>query len=195
MTVNSVDGSSIGGHNVQVGYVGGDLIVGSTRPYGDTAPSDLSVAVPEGLVEHGIRGRSDLLAELAGRVRTVGGRFVLHGAGGYGKTTSAYALARKMLGERDVWWVDATTHEGFLEGLREVAVQAGASRNEARDVWRTGESARDLLWRTLHRPDIRPWLLIVDNADEPDSVASWIRRPAAGNTVLVTSRDARRQSW
>ncbi|MDQ2882872.1 MAG: tetratricopeptide repeat protein [Actinomycetota bacterium] len=161
----------------------------------NTSASELSVAVPEGMLEHRIRGRDELLAELATLVDTVGGRVVLCGAGGSGKSTIAYAIANEVSGRRTVWWVDATTRDSLVAGLLEVAVQAGTPRAEAREVWRNGESAKDLLWQTLHSPTTRPWMLVVDNADEPDLLAGWIREPAAGNTVLVTSRDQRAATW
>ncbi|KPI04880.1 hypothetical protein OK074_4544 [Actinobacteria bacterium OK074] len=167
----------------------------TAAPGRDQNPSDVSIAVPEDLVEHGIHGRGPLLDVLRDRVRTTGGRLVLHGPGGCGKTTVAYALARELGEERTVWWIDATTQQSLLAGLREVTVQAGAPREEVHAVWRHGDSAKDLLWRTLHRPGARPWVLVVDNADEPKLLDGWIREPGAGNTVLVTSRDQRPKEW
>jgi hypothetical protein len=58
-------------------------------------PGLVSVAVPVGRVEHEVRGRSELLDSLAGAV----GRVVLCGAGGFGKTTVALALATRLKAE------------------------------------------------------------------------------------------------
>lgn len=161
----------------------------------DASVSDLSVAVPEDSVEHRIRGREELLTALEERVAYTGGRLVLCGVGGSGKSTVALALARRVGAERKVWWVDATTPAAFVEALREVAVQAGVERDVARDVWRNREAARDVLWDALNNAATGPWLLIVDNADDPAVVRDWIRQPVAGNTVVVTSRDHDPGSW
>ena len=161
----------------------------------DASIGDLSVAVPEDSVEHRIRGRESLLAALEERVAHAGGRLVLCGVGGSGKSTVALALARRVAAERTVWWIDATTSAGFVEALREVAVQAGVERVEARDVWRNHEAARDVLWDALNNAIAGRWLLVVDNADDPAVVRDWIRQPDAGNTVVVTSRDQGPRSW
>ncbi|WP_186001359.1 FxSxx-COOH system tetratricopeptide repeat protein [Streptomyces sp. IB201691-2A2] len=161
----------------------------------DASVGDLSVAVPEDLVEHRTRGREALLTALEERVANVGGRLVLCGMGGTGKSTVALALARRVAARRTVWWVDAATPAAFVAALREVAVQAGVERAEARQVWRNHEAARDVLWDALNSSTVGPWLLVVDNADDPVVVRDWIRQPVAGNTVVVTSRDQSSGSW
>ncbi|MFD3468102.1 tetratricopeptide repeat protein [Streptomyces sp. NPDC058682] len=157
--------------------------------------NDLSVAVPEDAVEHRIRGREALLTTLEKQVARTGGRLVLCGVGGSGKSTVALELARRVAVQRRVWWVDAATPDVFVEGLREVAVQAGLERVTAREVWRNHEAARDVLWEALNSAPAGSWLLIVDNADDPALVRDWIRQPVAGNTVAVTSRDQGSSSW
>lgn len=193
-SMHMIRGTSIQGRDF-FGDISITHVFGGPGRNSDVGASELSVAVPEGMLEHRIRGRDELLAELATLVDTVGGRVVLCGAGGSGKSTIAYAIANQVSARRTVWWVDATTRDSLVAGLFEVAVQAGTPRAETREVWRNGESAKDLLWQTLHSRATRPWMLIVDNADEPDLLAGWIREPAAGNTVLVTSRDQRAAAW
>lgn len=162
---------------------------------GSFVVSELSVAIPDNLLRHKLRGRDDLIAELTALAGTEGGYFVLNGAGGCGKSALAAAVGDKVRADHIVWWVDGTTRDTLVSGLFEVAVQAGASRVEAREVWRNGESAKDLLWRALRRSNNSPWLLIVDNADEPAVLEGWLQEPPAGNTVLVTSRDRRPAVW
>lgn len=171
------------------------LEVPSSSGISRTEAGELSVAVPDNLVEHRIRGRDELLAELNEQVNATGGRLVLCGAGGCGKSTVALALARHVAARRTVWWVNAATWSAFVEGLLEVAVQAGVSRVEAREVWRNRESAKDQLWHVLDNMPADSWMLIVDNADDSAMVYDWIREPKTGNTVVVTSRDQRPSSW
>ncbi|MFE9435822.1 tetratricopeptide repeat protein [Streptomyces sp. NPDC006640] len=89
---------------------------------------------------------------------------------------------------------------GTLEaGLRAIARQAGASEDELR-----AGDAVDVLWSYAAQFE-RPWLLVVDNADDPALLngpgrlsegTGWIRAPAAGRgAVLVTSRDSTPQTW
>ncbi|ANZ39124.1 hypothetical protein BBK82_26650 [Lentzea guizhouensis] len=165
----------------------------STGP-GRFEASDLSAAVPANLVGHRLRGRDDLLAELACLVGTTGGSVVLRGTGGCGKSALARATTQQVRDHRTVWWVDGSTRATLVAGLFEVAVQAGANRAEAREVWSRGESAQDLLWHTLGSR-LTPWLLVVDNADDPSLLEGWLREPPGGNTLLVTTRDHRPPRW
>ncbi len=173
--------------------------------YVNTSPSPspglATLVVPEE-VTHPIRGRDDLLAELAAAVDLGGQVVVLHGNGGHGKTTVAVQFARQAGVE--VWWVDASSATNVTEGLREVALRAGADEQAARNAWSGASSAPEVLWRAL---DTRtnPWLLILDNADDPQVLApngervatgrGWLRTPRSTGTVLITSRDGRRLEW
>jgi tetratricopeptide (TPR) repeat protein len=125
---------------------------------------------------------------------------VLYGLGGSGKTAIALELAceRRTRGER-VWWVDARQSSTLEAGLRAVARQAGAAEEELR----AGDTA-DVLWSYLARYG-RPWLLVVDNADDPALLdgpgklsegTGWIRLPAVSRgSILVTTRDSTPQTW
>ncbi|PSL51516.1 tetratricopeptide repeat protein [Saccharothrix carnea] len=175
---NSVSGS-LHGVLFQGRDVYGDVHINS----GAAAPVELSVAFPERLVEHRVRGRDALLAEL----RSVEGGVVLCGGGGNGKSTVAHAVAAA--GGRTVWWVDASSREQLVAGLVEVAAQAGVPREVLRSP---AAAVKDLLWQALDELD--EWLLVIDNADEPQLLDGWVRTPRSG-TVLVTSRDRRRDSW
>lgn len=177
-----------------VNQAGRDLYVG-VPPAG--GPGLATLVVPEE-VTHTIRGRADLLARLssaAGRV------CVLHGNGGHGKTTVAVQFARQA--STEVWWVDASSATSLAEGLREVALRAGADERAVKDAWAGAGSAPEVLWAALDaRPD--PWLLVLDNADDPTVLSpdgrvaagrGWLRTPKPAGTVLVTSRDGRRSEW
>ncbi|MET8857649.1 tetratricopeptide repeat protein [Streptomyces sp. NPDC004579] len=124
---------------------------------------------------------------------------MLCGLGGSGKTAIALELAWKRRDRAQVWWVDARQSSTLEAGLRAVARQAGASEEELR----AGDAA-DVLWSCLARYE-RPWLLVVDNADDPALLdgpgklsegTGWIRLPAASRgSVLVTTRDSTSQTW
>ncbi|MGW1533092.1 tetratricopeptide repeat protein [Streptomyces aureus] len=148
-----------------------------------------------------LRGREALIERVESALSVAGspGVQVLCGLGGSGKTAIALELACGGLNRAQVWWVDARQGSTLEAGLRAVARQAGAAEDELR----AGDTA-DVLWACLGRYG-RPWLLVVDNADDPALLdgpgrlsegTGWIRPPAAGRGgVLVTTRDSTPQTW
>src|SRR5712691_1889323 len=163
----------------------------------------VSLAPPFGLRTDDlpIRGRDELLAELTGNWST-GSVRVLHGLGGCGKTRMALEVAFQA--ERaglEVWWVSAADETGFLAGMRSVGRRLGVSEPELDH----GDAA-DVIWRRLATRR-EPWLLVIDNADEPRMLAGvgasvadgrgWVRplTTAASGSVLVTSRNGSLESW
>ncbi|MCS7475694.1 FxSxx-COOH system tetratricopeptide repeat protein [Umezawaea endophytica] len=167
------------------------------------APGLGSLTIPDE-VAHTVRGRDTLLDELEVVVKQGNQVVVLHGNGGYGKTTVAVELARRLRDWVHVWWVDATSGTSVTEGLREVAVRAGAPRDSVRAAWSGQASAPDLLWKALDGFR-EPWLLVLDNADDArllvaddhrvSTARGWLRTPRTGGAVVVTSRDGRRAVW
>ncbi|MFF0382867.1 FxSxx-COOH system tetratricopeptide repeat protein [Streptomyces sp. NPDC004286] len=124
-------------------------------------------------------GREDALEQL--RAGLVSGHQALHGMGGVGKTQLALEYAHRFAGQYDlVWWIDAEQatqlpfhYAEFADRLGIAIADAGIEAN-----------ARALLQhlRTRHR-----WLLVLDNAEQPDQIAPWL--PEGPGHVLITSRD------
>lgn len=161
-----------------------------------------------------LRGRALLLQELthaaaqhgaaAQRVRTTERHrvHVLHGLGGCGKSTLALAVARYAQSQGiQAWWVSADEAAGVDGGMRSLAIELGVS-----PLRLAHGSAVDLCWRalSLYR---RPWLLIMDNIDDPQGDlgcgsspvcdgTGWLR-PITGEHgfAIVTSRDGRAGTW
>ncbi|WP_053716520.1 alpha/beta hydrolase [Saccharothrix sp. NRRL B-16348] len=129
---------------------------------------------------------------------------VLAGIGGSGKSRIALEVASraKRAGHR-VWWIEVPR---INLSMREVANQLGAPPDEAETAWHAGpRSAADLLWRLLDASG-EPWLLVFDNADDPQLLdpttkqvsggTGWLRKPASPHgRVLVTSRDRSQATW
>ncbi|MFF0476529.1 alpha/beta fold hydrolase [Streptomyces sp. NPDC004284] len=127
---------------------------------------------------------------------------VVAGLGGSGKSRIALEAAdrARRAGYR-VWWV--STPELNLR-MRMIARDLGASSITVERAWLVG-TAMDLVWTLLDDcPD--PWLLIFDNADDPERLGppdgpvsrgtGWLRTPKNANgTVLVTSRVRSRNAW
>ncbi|MCX5376673.1 alpha/beta fold hydrolase [Streptomyces sp. NBC_00091] len=159
---------------------------------------------PYGQLEEGqLKGqeRHSMVASLlAGEARQK--VHVLAGLGGSGKSRLALEAAdRAQRAGRRVWWVSMP--ELSLR-MRMIARDLGAPSITVERAWLLG-TATDLVWTLLNAcPD--PWLLIFDNADDPERLGprggqvadgtGWLRRPQNANgTVLVTSRVRRHQTW
>ena len=130
-----------------------------------SAEQAVSIAPPTGQLDESLplRGRDGLLAELAGdsaRVR------VLHGLGGCGKTRLALeATVRAQQHGTEVWWVSAAQPDVLAAGMRALGRRLGMTDAELEH----GDVA-DVIWQRL--ADRRePWLLVIDNADDPQVLA------------------------
>lgn len=160
-------------------------------------PGTFTVRAPYGELPPRVRGRDGLLSGLRRDLDEDRDHIqVLYGLGGCGKTTVALRLARlvKDLGHQ-VFWVSAATQDSLLTGMRQVARHLAVPERDIEDAWSGRSSAMDLVWHALDRAE-QPWLLVVDNADEPDRTTSqhgspgdgtgWIRPSGAGLTVVTT---------
>ncbi|MGH3885304.1 MAG: hypothetical protein ACRDSZ_01840 [Pseudonocardiaceae bacterium] len=164
----------------------------------------MSITPPQ--VEYPVRGRNALVSSLL--EAAPGSVHVLCAAGGYGKTTVALAVAEQARSQgMDVWRVSAADAASLSAGMRALAVRLGATPERLRLAWSGRDSdgdAPDLVWELLVSHD-RPWLLVVDNADDTrllaaagDRVADgtgWIRRPPPAGRLLVTSRNHNSSTW
>ena len=180
------------GSGTQVNYFGEDS---------SQAEAAVSIAAPVGQrdADLPLRGRDELLTALGdARLGTVR---VIHGLGGCGKTR--LALEAAWLAQQravEVWWVSAADESRLIAGMRAVGHRLGITDAELRH----GEAA-DLIWQRLSSRQ-QSWLLVVDNADDPEILAGpaacvgdgtgWLRPVhSATGMILVTSRDGRRASW
>ncbi|MGP3683691.1 tetratricopeptide repeat protein [Streptomyces sp. IBSNAI002] len=146
-----------------------------------------------------LRDRVELMETLRAAVAPgAGGQVhVLHGLGGCGKTAVAGALfEHATTGEGRVGlWVNASDTTSLRSGMLAVAADRGASEGELTAARSGLRAAADLVWDHLDRSD-RPWLLVIDNADDPAVLrdGGWLRTSPRG-TVLVTSRQAAGRWW
>ncbi|MFG2716467.1 aKG-HExxH-type peptide beta-hydroxylase [Streptomyces goshikiensis] len=176
------------------------------------AEATVPLALPHRRVAKGrLRGRDGLVANLtAAAARRSGGDpapprvWVLSGMGGCGKTTVALEAAHELANaSTQVWWVPEAAEVGnwsLYSALRSVAIAAGAQLADF-----VGTHPAEVLWKHLDALS-SPWLLVLDNIDDPAALAGasmptargagWLREPAhPWGTVLITSRESRATRW
>ncbi|MBR7824758.1 tetratricopeptide repeat protein [Actinospica sp. MGRD01-02] len=137
-------------------------------------------------------GRDAVLAELhqqlLGGLRTVILPIALRGLGGVGKTQVALEYAHRFKADYDVvWWIDTEQLELVDVSLARLAEAMGLA-----STGKTPDDARQAREALRRGEPYRRWLLIFDNAAEPDDVLAYLPEPAAHGHLLITSRD---QTW
>jgi len=176
--------------------------VGAELPTSEAMFASLRPPVERLRREPRMRGRGPLFLELT---QAAAGRaqprvHVLHGLGGVGKSLLALNLARWALNRGlRTWWISAGEPLSVALSMRALALQLGV-RPEQFDTGRTD------VWQLLENLP-RPWLLVVDSADDPPNDfgsahgpvgdATGRLRPLTGRhgTVVVTTRDGGPQTW
>ena len=136
-------------------------------------------------------GRSEILADLRERVTREATALVphaLHGLGGVGKSQLAIEYAHRFSEDYQlVWWVPADQTALVRSTIAALAPRLGITGPPLARV----EDAVSAVLDALRRGDpYDRWLLVFDNADQPDQIRGLM--PAGRGHVIVTSRD---RSW
>lgn len=170
-----------------VGRPAGDLdvvLAGAPRYPGDEP--DLVVNLPARNArftgrEAGLRALRDQLRSGAAVVLFGTQAVALQGMGGVGKTQLALEYAHRYRAAYDVVaWLNADTEESLQGSLRDLGGRLNLQSEQS------GPDYARAVVQELSR-DKRRWLLILDNADEPDAVRTYL--PHGPGHVLITSRN------
>jgi hypothetical protein len=92
----------------------------------------------------------------------------LNGMGGIGKTQMALEYAHRFASQYDlVWWIDAEQADQLPVRYTELAGRIGIAKSDAGTEANAHSLLQDLRMR-------RRWLLILDNAEQPDQIEPWL---------------------
>ncbi|NNN31229.1 tetratricopeptide repeat protein [Streptomyces sp. S3(2020)] len=165
----------------------GNTVEEPVVPHGPRPP------LPGGTGEPGVRklsrrrnldfsGRAAQLAELRDALPADRHSVIaMHGMGGIGKSQIALEYAYRFADAYDlVWWIDAEQSDQIPVHYTELADRLGVAVKEAG----AEHNARTLLTSLRDR---RRWLIILDNAEDPEQVERWL--PEGPGHVLITSRN------
>ncbi|MFI9171264.1 tetratricopeptide repeat protein [Streptomyces lincolnensis] len=184
-------------YDAGAGPLFGREVVSAAAVTGPAAPD--SVRMPlVGRAPGVLRNREELREVLGAAVAGPSGDIhVVHGMGGCGKTALAYWLFTSALRDhgRVGFWVNASERMSLRAGMLAVAGDRGAAPGELAAASAGQRAAADLVWHHLdHSAD--PWLLVLDNADDPTVLedGAWLRASGRG-VVLVTTRHATSPLW
>jgi tetratricopeptide (TPR) repeat protein len=169
---------------------GEDIMINSTSGYAVytrvTAPPAIWGGVPPRNPH--FTGREDLVAMTR---EALHGRHApaalvpqaLHGLGGVGKTQLAAEYAHRFQNEYDlVWWILADDERNVRRSFVSLARRLNLA--ESPDVQQMVDGALDA---QRQDPKYARWLLVFDNAEDPEHVRRYL--PSGDGHVLITSRN------
>nr|WP_063725984.1 FxSxx-COOH system tetratricopeptide repeat protein [Cryptosporangium arvum] len=141
-------------------------------------------------------GRATLLEELRAQLRREQKAallpYAIHGLGGVGKTQLAAEYAyRNSAHYQVVWWVSADQLSIARSGLAALAPRLGL---QELTPGRTEEAVAAVLDSLRRGTPYSRWLLVFDNADQPEDLRELLPQGQIEGHVLVTSRNHRWQS-
>jgi len=152
----------------------------------DTPVKSFLYEVPNRPVDDFV-GREDVLARIEGTFSSPVTRtpktIVIRAMGGQGKTQVALEFCRRSRALTDVFWVDATSEESLRGGFSALSYVLDSTLDNS--DW---EARSSFTRRTLANSG-RPWLLVFDNYDNPQSydIRKYIPENMLGR-IIITSR-------
>jgi hypothetical protein len=131
-------------------------------------------------------GRDEIIRRLHGELAYDGRAVVLaqalYGLGGIGKTQVALEYAHRFKSDYDlIWWIPAEHPEEISLALANLAGRLGIQPSDNNPV------AVAAALEQLRRGDIGRWLLIFDDAEDPQDLEPFL--PSGPGHILITSRN------
>lgn len=174
-----------------------------------SAPPAASIQPPLGRLPGRLHGRAEVLGQLSRAIRSQPERIqVIAGLGGIGKTTLALKLAEEARNRcMSVWWVNGADRVTLMTSMLGIAQhELNVPEPAIREAMSGRRNAADLFWNAIEQTATDgDRLLIIDNADDPQTVLTMTGDHVADGTgwmrasrkcsVVVTSRDRAPTTW
>jgi transcriptional regulator with XRE-family HTH domain len=130
-------------------------------------------------------GRDDILRRLHDDLTGDGTAVVLaravYGLGGVGKTQIALEYAHRFKSDYDlIWWIDAEQPQEISLALADLASRLGLQISNSAEAT---AAVLEQLRRNIHGR----WLLIFDNAEDPEELTPFL--PTGSGHIIITSRN------
>jgi hypothetical protein len=146
----------------------------------NTAPPRLAPVQPR---DRSFTDRDVILKQLRADFNDGAEKQVLTGLGGVGKSQLAVEYAHRYKSAYNfVWWIDAGERSVIAAQFVALGHELGCHPS---DLGNTDGARAAVLDKIL---DLQRWLLIFDNAENPDRIVKWL--PSGGGHVLITSRSS-----
>jgi class 3 adenylate cyclase/tetratricopeptide (TPR) repeat protein len=151
-----------------------------------TLPSDLSIVdTAEFHPVANFSGPDEELATMRAALKSDGAIVVVHGLGGMGKSSIAREYGwRNREHYSVVWWLNAQTEDGIIEGL----LRLGTMFAQGLDQLTDRRIAAERVINSVLGGFDKPVLLVFDNLEDERLMRTWL--PRSGACALATSRDA-----
>lgn len=147
-----------------------------------------------------LRGRAALVTALIEAIRDPApATEVLVGVGGMGKSAVALDVAHRVHAEgHPAFWIPAPDISALVAGLEQVALRLEVPLGSLYSAHRHASGTRDYalrLWALLDT-STTPWLILLDDVDEPGlGDEAWAHRSVGRGNVVVTTRFGGAGHW
>lgn len=136
-------------------------------------------------------GRNEILQNISKALSSGVSACVINGTGGMGKTQVAAAyLYRHRVEYKYCWWLPSEDPAVLKSHYASIRIDLGSEPDFPKAACTDIPSTVSLIKRWLEKDHGWKWLLVLDNAKDPEDIDEYIPREGGAGHMIITSRDA-----